>query len=276
MAVGQSRTTLAERWNGTSWSVVPSVAPRSGGSVLLGIACRSSRWCRAVGASYDAGRQDRTLIEAWDGSRWSAVASPNRTTQSNWLESVSCPTVRFCQAVGFVAVNARASGATERDLAVRWDGVRWSVAPTPDRLRASNDLFGVACTSTSWCVAVGRAQVRHRGVLRTHSELETWDGTSWSLVTTPATDSPIRSFVGVTCVTRRRCTVVGTRTQRGPPHTSVLSWDGARWTVVPSPDARGSVDDALLGVACPTPARCEAVGYDRAGRLVRTLAEEGP
>jgi hypothetical protein len=88
MAVGYSfgsePQTLAEVWDGTSWSVQPS-----GGidGVLFGISCVRSADCSATGWAYDG--TDRTLAESWDGSSWSVVPSPNQG-DFTVLAGVSC------------------------------------------------------------------------------------------------------------------------------------------------------------------------------------------
>lgn len=80
MAVGYYETrnfyfkTLIESWNGTSWSVVPSLNSRD--SYLDGVSCVSATACTATGTYYTNGL-DKTLIESWNGTRWSTVPSPN-------------------------------------------------------------------------------------------------------------------------------------------------------------------------------------------------------
>jgi hypothetical protein len=54
----------------------------------------------AAGADY-TGTYDQTLIEKWNGSTWSLVSSPNRSsTQDNDLDGVSCVSSSFCMAAG--------------------------------------------------------------------------------------------------------------------------------------------------------------------------------
>ena len=68
----QSVRTLAERWNGTSWSVVPTPSPGAEAS-LHGIAAPTAGEAWAVGSFQQrAGdpRTARTLILHWNGSRW--------------------------------------------------------------------------------------------------------------------------------------------------------------------------------------------------------------
>lgn len=276
VAVGASAKSLVEQWDGTSWKVVRSASPRAGGDVLSSVTCRSRTWCRAVGQSFNPGGQDRTLIEGWDGHRWTVVASSNYTSLSNWLESVSCPSMSFCQAVGFHAVNERGGRVLQQNLAERWNGHHWTVTLTPDRPTAFNDLYGISCASAASCVAVGRDEMLRRNVPTGHSEMELWNGRSWKLSTVPKTDVTGHSFSGVTCITAHRCTVVGTRRQGRVARTLVLALDAAGWAAVPSPNRTLGTDNVLSAVACPAAIVCKAVGFVVLGHVEQTLALSGP
>src|SRR6185295_939172 len=65
--------TVAERWDGTSWQIVPTPnPPGSTYSLLNGISCPGRNVCFAVGSS-DSG----PLIELWNGTSWSIQPSPD-------------------------------------------------------------------------------------------------------------------------------------------------------------------------------------------------------
>ena len=98
--VPPAEQTLAESWNGSSWSVVPS--PDLGTSednVLQGVSCASPTSCIAVGAASHGSIAD-TLIEVWNGTTWSAVPSLVTTNIASFLRGVSCPSVSMCMAAG--------------------------------------------------------------------------------------------------------------------------------------------------------------------------------
>jgi hypothetical protein len=68
--------TLAEHWNGSSWSIVASPTPADTTyAVLNGVACSSPTECLAVGYSQISNRES-VLAERWNGARWSIVTSP--------------------------------------------------------------------------------------------------------------------------------------------------------------------------------------------------------
>ena len=81
MAVGFATSaagdeTLAEQWNGATWSVVTTPTPSPAVSQdLEGVDCPSVEFCVAVGLSGAMG-SDHPLLEQWNGSTWSPTALP--------------------------------------------------------------------------------------------------------------------------------------------------------------------------------------------------------
>jgi hypothetical protein len=70
---------LVERWNGKKWQVVPSPNPNAHYSVLRGVAAVSTSDVWAVGDASDARGNQETLIEHYDGQRWSIGPSPGKS-----------------------------------------------------------------------------------------------------------------------------------------------------------------------------------------------------
>ena len=245
-----------------TWSVVPSPnpGPRSAGNALVGVSCVSATACTAVG-----GHNTRTLIESWNGARWSVVPSPGPGPGGGFLESVSCVSATACMAVGV---------HLDMSLAESWNGARWSVVPSP-RPGSDSELHGVSCTVAGTCMAVG-FYATSTGVVRTL--IESWNGTRWAVVPSrnPGTARSIRDLRSVSCTSAAACTATGNYFARrhGPGRTLVESWNGTRWAVVPSP-SRGS-DSYLQGVSCTSAAACMATGYSTISGPdgpERTLAE---
>ena len=146
--------TLIEEWNGTSWSIVTSPnTSTTEDNVLHGVSCTSSSFCMAAGIYNNSGGYGQTLIEEWNGTSWSIVTSPNTsTTQANQLLAMSCTSTSFCMATGLY-VNG---GGYSQTLAEEWNGTSWSIVTSPDTSTTqNNDLHGVSCTSSSFCMAAG-------------------------------------------------------------------------------------------------------------------------
>jgi hypothetical protein len=71
------RHTLAMRWDGYQWKVVPSPDGAGNDNVLNGVSVLSPSEAWAVGSTLDASFSGRTLVERWDGTSWNIVPSPN-------------------------------------------------------------------------------------------------------------------------------------------------------------------------------------------------------
>jgi len=97
--------TLAERWNGTAWTVQATPNPSSAQgnySALYGVSCASATSCTAAG-DYDnsATGITVTLAEHWNGTAWALQATPNpHAAETSRLEGVSCTSASACTAAG--------------------------------------------------------------------------------------------------------------------------------------------------------------------------------
>ena len=91
--------TLAERWDGTRWSLVPSPNLGRSNNELVAVSCASAAACMAVG--FTQGGPGGTLAESWNGTRWSVVPTPNPGVTAHALNGVSCPSPGACMAAGY-------------------------------------------------------------------------------------------------------------------------------------------------------------------------------
>jgi hypothetical protein len=110
---------LAERWNGSKWSIqqVPSHGAQA--TLLNGVSCVSARACFAVGGFITSAGNRVALAERWDGRRWSIQRTASSNPGVGELSSVACTSPKQCFAVG--------TGAE------RWNGRRWSMQRLPNR-----------------------------------------------------------------------------------------------------------------------------------------------
>ncbi len=160
--------TFAERWNGSSWRVIPTVNVASWNQ-LTAVSCTSPRSCTAVGSS--ASRF--ALAERWDGSAWTIQRVPEvNRTGSTELTAVSCSSDSACMAVG--TYNA---GITA--IAESWNGAAWTLhlMPGPPHPQPFVQPAGLSCTGPAECVAVGNDG-------RTLAEI--WAGAHWQITPTPS------------------------------------------------------------------------------------------
>jgi hypothetical protein len=261
-AVGYYRTpgsfrrfSLAEAWNGTSWSIQPTPdQPGSSESVLLGVSCSAASTCTAVGYYRTPGSFRRfSLAEAWNGTSWSIQPTPHRSAADHVLNAVSCTSASACTAVGLVGYQT---------LAEVWNGRSWSNQPTPHPEHGPDMLLGVSCASATACVAVGSA---YDGTIG-----EVWDGTSWSIQPTPGpkTVVPLPS-ANVSCTSATACTAVWASRFR----TVAGGWNGASWAPQATASPAGSTVHTLPSVSCVPGGPCIAVGSYETHTGEFTLAE---
>jgi hypothetical protein len=136
--------------------------------------------------------------------------------------------------------------------------------------RAANVLNAVSCTSSTDCVAVGSDA--SSGSLQTL--VEVWDGTSWSVASSPNIGTGDNALLGVSCATSDFCVTVGyedNSSDIGEP--LIETWNGADWSIASSPGPDGDFNP-LTAVSCSDASDCVAVGryYDSESEY-QTLAE---
>jgi hypothetical protein len=247
--------------SGPGWSKVTA------GDLSLGtfdaVTCTSSSECWAVGSYPNVGGS-QTLIEQWNGTAWSVVSSPNSGSGINVLNGVACTSASQCWAVGSYATGMQDVHGNEifQTLIEQWNGAAWSIVSSPNASSTANKLEGVTCYSATQCWAVGQ-YANTNDILVPLIEL--WNGSSWSIVTSPPAGNPVYpvyNLSAVTCSSSSQCFAVGSVSA---PGTAVLivQWDGTSWTDV-SPAHSGS----LSGVACASASECWAVGGYSGGTLI--------
>ena len=124
--------------------------PGGQGQRPLRVSCVSASACTAVGDD-GQGPFRKTLVESWNGTRWSVVPSPNPAKSHNYLFAVSCVSASACTATGTHGNRDPFRGA----LVESWNGTTWSVVPSPVKGTAQNQLQGVSCVSATACTAAG-------------------------------------------------------------------------------------------------------------------------
>jgi hypothetical protein len=154
---------FAERFNGTSWSMVPAQNAQQfnmgNDSGLFEIACPSQTDCLAVGAAlgYTHGQMGADfpggVAEHWDGASWSALKPTPQLDGANLvMNGASCTSAKNCWvALGFPSI----LGPLNHDIPIaHWDGSHFSVST----LTTKGFLAGISCLpekGATWCVGLG-------------------------------------------------------------------------------------------------------------------------
>lgn len=258
--VGQDHLThpLAEKWDGTAWSLVPAAAPDASVNSspgLSSVSCLSASFCEAIGASVDSGGP--AFAEQWDGAAWhlQVLASDHQGE----VEGLACATVRFCIAYGI--------NGSGRELTWRWNGASWTQA-APAALRGIW-LNAIACPTARSCFAVAR-RVKSNGPGGA-TRIEHWNGSAWSTVSVKLPSGA--GLGGISCPRPGHCTATGSigDVERNPKMLVVDLSGKAGWHYeIPSfpsgevdtstPVGSLHVDGVTLGsVSCSTVRVCTAL-----------------
>jgi hypothetical protein len=244
---------LAERWDGTRWTIQSTPAP-SGAvqSFLSGVSCTSLTDCMAVGFFVHPGGAVEALSLRWDGSRWTSQPIPRPAGAIvTLLNGVSCSSRSACTAVGTVESRGTAEGTATVwfTLVDRWNGSQWAIQRTP-RVRDS-ELNGVSCASATACTAVGF----DGGELVDH-----WNGNRWWVQRIGEIASSETELNAVSCTASATCAVGGGLVVPSTTTWPLLQrWNGGRWSARPT---LAHTPGMVYGVSCASRNVCTAVGSD--------------
>jgi hypothetical protein len=182
--------TLAERWNGTGWSITSTPNGETAtANTLASVYCFSEKSCTAVGKI----NTKTPLAVSWNGTEWTTMPAPKNIAGTTAAD-LACYGSNIC----FFS-----QGNTSATLN-RWNGTEWTAVTLPTPEGGSNPIpSGLSCASGS-CFAVGSYQKGEKYL----SLVEKWSGTSWSVETTP-TPEPGAVLSGVSCRSSSHCTTVG-------------------------------------------------------------------
>jgi hypothetical protein len=227
---------LIERWDGTTWSVVPSPLlnedPNAMTNILYGITALSANDAWAVGVYYQSGSlPQEALIEHWDGSQWSVVpAATPAGSAFSWLYGIAALSAKDIWTVGTSIPQA---GGGETVLINHWNGTAWSLVSGPNPGTNANILYAVApVPGTNQLWAVGNYLTS--GAYQTL--IERWNGTTWNLVTSPSPGSNGNGLQGVTALSANSAWAVGSDTNGNGDLTLIEHWNGTNWSIVASPN----------------------------------------
>lgn len=189
---GNPQKTLIEH-SYNKWSIVPSPSPGTAGNSLRSVVALNKNNVWAVGSTNNTGGYSQTLIEHWDGTAWSVVPSPNVGTNNNGLTGITAVSKNDLWAVGSFTDGSTSLGET---LIEHWDGTTWSVVPSPNPGVGMNYLTSVSAVSANKIWAVGSAFSSNS--LTSQTLIEFWNGSNWSVVTSPSPGSSYNILYGVT------------------------------------------------------------------------------
>jgi hypothetical protein len=247
---------MFERWTGSRWAIMASPTPRNASLRVTSISCSSATACLAVGyyrlARPNSTQRFNALVERWNGRRWRLLPAPRFGIHgSHQFSAVSCPSARFCVAIG-ENFTATRSGHHAYAITATWNGANWHQVQRD----VNGTMEGVSCPSARSCVAIfrpGKGNNLHRLQLangRWTTHVDNLRGVQSTI-----------TFLDMDCSSASSCTAVGHNySAKSPDAAAAYHWDGRTWrTLHPGPRMRIHSRD-LYGVSCPTTSECVAVG----------------
>jgi Phosphoesterase family len=142
--------TLAEHWNGSTWSAVPTPDPGPAGNHLYAVDAVSSDDVWAAGQQLGSNGPDRGLVEHWNGHSWSVVPTPPSPSGD---PLVMLDAITVSRSTVWVAGEADSPSGGGQPLIESYSGGKWSIAGLPASPDGANwnNLYGLAVTGgTVW------------------------------------------------------------------------------------------------------------------------------
>ncbi len=274
---GAKSYTLIEHWNGKQWHVVQSPSPGSNSNGLTSVTATGPDdiWAAGAFSNNSSNLDGQALIEHWNGKQWSVIQNPPGSDQ-NFLAGITALAANDIWAVG--SGNGGKGTFTEH-----WNGTKWTVVPSPNTGEPTNSLMVVTALSTNdvWAdgfaegstTSAGHSQAVQRGLI------EHWDGTKWSIVSSPNLSGLQSMLYGMTAFSTNDVWATGAALNYsdGTAKTLVEHWNGKHWSVMSSPNA--GAGNVLMQVTAISANNVWAVGYsfatknDQSNDISRTLTE---
>ncbi len=284
---GPRVVTASQHWDGSHWVISPLAEPETKAWYLDAVETLSQSDVWAVGFMRLGQRLSDgfgALVEHWDGSRWSVVATPALPPSVPGdvpyarLDDVAASGPNDVWVVGETSITSPA--AASDTLVEHWDGAKWSVASTPDvaspRGVPFDHLFSAAVVSPADMWAAGSYGTTDAiGGRGDHPLVVHWGGIRWSTTSTPPQQPPPLRWSrlgGIAAASPNAVWAVGSAGSFTQARGIIATWDGRRWTPSSLPGGPGS---SLNDVAVdPTGGVVWAVGSQVSrGAPERTLIE---
>jgi hypothetical protein len=242
---------LIAAWNGTAWHISKSPRLRTERDILFSAAAVSPGDVWAVGDQQSRDGVFRTLIEHWNGTRWSVVPSPNPGATGNHLFGVAEAGPDNVWAVG-----QRDGQRTDAPLVEHWNGAHWSVVGVPTAGVTSGMLQSVAVQGSEvWAAGQSDDATHQARPFVEHFNHGVWTAQLLNHVGTGFSDNS-----GV-AVSQGTPWIVGSAfdSKSGNQLTVVAEHTAGGWRQVPAPNP--GTGDKVLGGISAAGKTVWAVGY---------------
>jgi hypothetical protein len=207
--------TLAEHYNGSAWSVVPTVDAGAAGNQFYAVTAVSSKSVYATGNQSGSGFPTQVLTEHWDGSKWSVLGTPRDTAATPVALGIT-GTDTVLNVVG----DAENSVTPYATVVAGGAPSSLSILSTPNSGSGENDLFAAATAADGSTWAVGWA-VNPSSLGHFTLALQGVNG-RWSVVPTPNPGTGENGLAGITSIPGGGMWAVGITAGNGNAATLIL------------------------------------------------------
>ena len=252
---------------GPSWRSVPLPTGLKYPQALAPIAANDI-W--AVGNRTPSVNSDITTAH-WDGSSWTLFSTPTLGTGGREMNGADGVATDDVWAVGAYA----ATGANRyKTLVEHWDGSKWQVVTSPNVGGSTtlNTLTSVDALSrtSAWAVGSYRTPPSPGTDPVRKTLIERWDGTSWSVVSSPNPAPFGNSLLGVAATGPNDVWAVGWKISDQGLRSLILHYDGTAWTEAAVPTV-GTGANILTDISAVSANDIWASGYYDDGAQQKTL-----
>ncbi len=176
---GEDGGTLIEHWDGSSWTIVPSLPPR-GSATLSAVAALSAKNVGPLALTKltpgDSVARLSCIGTGRPGSGWPARILAGRHYADSGLSGVAAVSPESVWAVGSY-YRAQGRHGSYQTLSLNWNGQKWKQVPTPNA-HGGNGLTAVAVAGRNNVWAVGGHWNGVTGWLLA----EHWNGHAWRIL----------------------------------------------------------------------------------------------
>ncbi len=261
-----------------SWQIVPSPNPGNIGDELADIFTVSSDniWVAGTVTDTSTSRDNRTLVEHWNGKSWTVVPSQNPSPEPDGYPD-SLDRINGSSANDIWAVGDGYGGFLEH-----WNGSAWSVVDTPvvPQTVYSYTFSSVSSLSPTDAWVVGHAMSRAPSIGNGDLALTAhWDGKAWSVVPSPDLHADLNGteLDDVLALAHDNVWAVGSTSSCSQSQLTLIEhWDGKSWRVVSNPQPQGTAIGsaaALWSLAALAPNNIWAGGFYTASGVDHYLVE---
>ena len=268
--------TLAEHWDGSTWSVVPTPNVGPGNNLFNAVFAIGAADVWAVGlwrpGNSTTGAQP--LTEHWNGNGWTIIPTPPAPNTSTPLYGVGASGSNDVWTTGItIDYPIQPTGPRAHAYALHWNGSNWSSAPMPSVVAPFGgpgvDVMGlsgvkVISPTDAWAVGDGQHYSGSTPASPGMAFIEHWDGVTWTQSQPPPPTHPNGDFLVDIQGTVGDLWAVGGKNvmyQSASDYALSEHWNGATWTEVALPPPSPAAESAnLYALSYVTGSNVYAVG----------------